>query len=107
MVNSLIEATSHHPFALKAFDFQSPAFHAKESDAQGKGAAVQGLEFKLLSATGAMMDTMESTGFRLLPSFTICVIISFVSIAVTFRAALIPFKLLFTVFLPMTWSYGA
>jgi hypothetical protein len=64
------------------------------------------VDFTTHSATGVLMDNVDVTMQRLPWSFGVTVFLSFVVIAWTFGALLIPIKLLFTVGLPITWTYG-
>lgn len=62
--------------------------------------------FTTHSATGVLMDSVDVTMQRLPWAFGATVFLSFILIAWTFGALLIPIKLFFTVGLPITWAYG-
>jgi len=67
----------------------------------------RGLTFMTHSATGLLMDNLNETMSRLPIAFVCTVVVSFVFIAIAFRALIIPVQLFFTIILPITWVYGA
>merc|ERR1740121_3598326 len=98
------------PFSNEAFTMVETlrnTLHEISAASAGPDAAVPGLQFYVFSYTSAMADTIDLTQFRLPIALFSCLFISFMLIATAFRAALIPVKLMFTVFLPLTWTYGA
>jgi predicted RND superfamily exporter protein len=64
------------------------------------------VEFTTHSAAGVLMDSVDATMSRLPWAFGGTVFLSFLLVAFTFGALLIPVKLFFTVALPITWVYG-
>jgi len=94
------------PFSSEAFDLVN---HLRTflHTFKPQGADLPGLTFKTLSATSAMMDMIEVTDTRGKIALLVCAMICFAAIAISFGAALIPIKMLFTVIVPLTWTYGA
>eukprot|EP00928_Gymnodinium_smaydae_P053115 TRINITY_DN37186_c0_g1_i1.p1 TRINITY_DN37186_c0_g1~~TRINITY_DN37186_c0_g1_i1.p1 ORF type:complete len:1211 (-),score=220.49 TRINITY_DN37186_c0_g1_i1:82-3714(-) len=98
------------PFSKDAFDLVRSIRKILRNHTvaeQGLGAELPGLGFETYSATSVIMDIIETTSARLPIAFLSCVFVCFLLIACSFGAALIPFKLLFTVILPISWCYGA
>lgn len=96
------------PFSEEAFlmtnDIRRLLQNATE-DAKSLG--FEGVTYKMFSPSAIMMDMIKVTNDRLPIAFLGCALVCFTLIAIAFGAALIPFKLLFTVILPITWAYGA
>mmetsp|Transcript_58464 Transcript_58464/g.163022 ORF Transcript_58464/g.163022 Transcript_58464/m.163022 type:complete len:926 (+) Transcript_58464:47-2824(+) len=68
---------------------------------------IPGLTFTSFSPGGVLMDLIDVASRRLPATFFGCVFVCFSLIAVWFGAAAIPLKLLLTVVVPITWTYGA
>jgi len=96
---------SMDPFSTEAFNLVEDLRYVLGT--QTLNAALPGLGFTTFSATSVVMDIIEATSKKLPIAFFSCVMVCFILIAISFGAALIPFKLLFTVVLPISWSYGA
>mmetsp|Transcript_45380 Transcript_45380/g.119903 ORF Transcript_45380/g.119903 Transcript_45380/m.119903 type:complete len:941 (+) Transcript_45380:165-2987(+) len=94
------------PFSQEAFDLVAHLRRYLEGF-KPSGSELPGLTFQTLSATSAMMDMIEIADTRGKIALMACAIVCFVMIAISFGAALIPIKMLFTVIVPITWTYGA
>ncbi|CAK9073433.1 unnamed protein product [Durusdinium trenchii] len=96
------------PFSEEAFRMTSEirsTLHNASVDSRESGFGA--ITYMMFSPSAIMMDMIKFTHDRLFVAFLGCAIVCFVLIAVAFHAWLIPFKLLFTVILPITWTYGA
>merc|ERR1719240_1557281 len=60
-----------------------------------------------VSAVGMMMDVQQQLYTSAPKILSVTVILMFISIAYMFGAALMPFKLILTVIIPLTFVYGA
>lgn len=98
---------SMDPFSKEAFDLVRDLRSILGEQSVKAQPSIPGLGFSTYSATSVIMDIIQATSQRLPLAFFTCVMICFILIAISFGAFLIPFKLLFTVVLPLTWSYGA
>lgn len=100
---------SMDPFSHEAFELVRQMRQVLENEtqsAQSLDSEVPGLAFSTYSATAVMMDMIDAADERLPFAFLGCVTVCFGLIAMSFGALLIPFKLFFTVILPITWAYG-
>jgi len=98
------------PFSPAAFSLVQDirkALRAMTLSAQQLDAPIPGLTFMTFSPASILMDLIEVTSRRLPLAFVGCVAICLVLIALWFGAFLLPFKLLLTVVVPITWTYGA
>jgi len=96
------------PFSEEAFNMTAEIrsmLHNASEDARNEG--FTGITYRMFSPSAIMMDMIQVTHDRLFVAFLGCAMVCFVLIAISFGAWLIPFKLLFTVILPITWAYGA
>lgn len=93
------------PFSSEAFDLMRDMRKVLKHD---KNLTIDApVEYFTYGATAITMDMIEVTRSRLPIAFLGCAFVCFLLIAMSFGAALIPLKLLFTVVLPITWTYGA
>lgn len=76
-------------------------------EAQSGDSPIPGLTFMTFSPASILMDLIEVTSVRLPMAFAGCVLVCLVLIAIWFGAVFIPLKLLLTVVVPITWTYGA
>eukprot|EP00929_Paragymnodinium_shiwhaense_P014864 TRINITY_DN122824_c0_g1_i1.p1 TRINITY_DN122824_c0_g1~~TRINITY_DN122824_c0_g1_i1.p1 ORF type:complete len:890 (+),score=146.37 TRINITY_DN122824_c0_g1_i1:119-2788(+) len=97
------------PFSAEAFSLaRNIRATLDEQNAKAETSAeLPGLTYLMISAASVVMDIIEITSWRLPLAFLFCTTICFIVIAFSFRAALIPIVLFFTVLLPITWAYGA
>merc|ERR1711972_1243123 len=98
------------PFSPGAFSLVEIVREALQNEtmaAQTLDASIPGLTFTTFSPGSVVMDLIDVTSRRLPLTFVGCVVVSLVLIAFWFRAVLIPMKLLLTVVVPITWTYGA
>jgi len=98
------------PFSNEAFSLVREIREVLRNEtlaAQELNAAIPGLTFKTFSPGSVLMDLIDVTSSRLPIAFGFCVICCLVLIAFWFKAYLIPIKLLLTVVVPITWTYGA
>jgi uncharacterized membrane protein YdfJ with MMPL/SSD domain len=116
MVNSRSDAMltlinpTFDPFSQEAFDMVDAVNEVLKNRSmllESANSSARGLDFTSYSATSVMMDIIKVTRQNLPIAFGSCVGVCFVLIAVSFRAAMIPIILLFTVIVPISWSYGA
>eukprot|EP00933_Yihiella_yeosuensis_P068780 TRINITY_DN7476_c0_g1_i3.p1 TRINITY_DN7476_c0_g1~~TRINITY_DN7476_c0_g1_i3.p1 ORF type:complete len:609 (-),score=117.32 TRINITY_DN7476_c0_g1_i3:313-1929(-) len=96
------------PFSTEAFDLTTEIRqYLKNATQDARGGGFSDVTFEMFSPSAIMMDMIKVTNDRLPIAFLGCAFVCFSLIAVAFHAALIPFKLLFTVILPISWTYGA
>jgi len=98
------------PFSPEAFALTSVVRDVLRNEtmaAQDPNAAIPGLTFLMFSPGSIMMDLIEVTSHMLPLSFFICVAVCFTLIMIWFGSVFISFKLLLTVVVPITWTYGA
>lgn len=98
------------PFSPEAFALTSDVREVLRNEtlaAQNPNAAIPGLTFLMFSPGSIMMDLIDVTSHMLPVSFFGCVIVCFVLITLWFGAAFISAKLVLTVVVPITWTYGA
>jgi len=76
-------------------------------EGQQPGAEIPGLEFMTFSPGSVLKDLIEVTSKQLPLCFVGCAAVCLTLIAIWFGSVFIPFKLLFTVIVPITWTYGA
>jgi predicted RND superfamily exporter protein len=100
-------------FAFPTVDpFDQRAFHLVEDvrgvlQEQTLESSIPGLTFKVFSPASVLMDLIEITSRRLPITAFMCVFSVFTLIAIWFGAPLLPLKLIMTVAVPITWTYGA
>jgi RND superfamily putative drug exporter len=70
-------------------------------------ASIPGLTFKTFSPASILMDLIDVTSHRLPLTFLACVLTCLTLVAFWFGAPFLPLKLLLTVAVPITWTYGA
>jgi len=96
------------PFSAEAFNMTKEIRHMLHNASEtARNLGFPGITYRMFSPTAIMMDMIEVTHDRLFVAFLGCAMVCFILIAISFHAWLIPFKLLFTVILPITWTYGA
>mmetsp|Transcript_110564 Transcript_110564/g.219851 ORF Transcript_110564/g.219851 Transcript_110564/m.219851 type:complete len:957 (+) Transcript_110564:121-2991(+) len=98
------------PFSPEAFSLTSDVRAVLRNEtlaAQLPNAKIPGLEFVMFSPGSIIMDLIDVTSHMLPMSFFGCVIVCFTLIALWFGAVFISVKLLLTVVVPITWTYGA
>ncbi|CAK0906984.1 unnamed protein product [Prorocentrum cordatum] len=98
------------PFSPDAFslvDDVRSTLRNQNLAAQDPQAPIPGLTFTMFSPGSVVMDLIDVTSRRLPQTFMACVVLSLLLIGFWFKAVLIPFKLLLTVVVPITWTYGA
>lgn len=104
-------STKLDPFSSEAFaltgNIRQTLENVTEAQDAAKVSGVTDVTYMMFSASAIIMDMIDVTSSRLPYAFLGCAIVCFSVIAVSFKAALIPFKLMFTVILPITWTYGA
>lgn len=98
------------PFSPDAFslvDLVRSELRNKTLAAQSPHAPIPGLTYTMFSPGSVVQDLIDVTSSRLPQTFMACVVLSLMLIGFWFRAVLIPLKLLLTVVVPITWTYGA
>lgn len=98
------------PFSPSAFELVKVTRRVlRQLTLQGKeeSSPIPGLTFMTFSPASILMDLIEVTSVRLPIAFVGCVLVCLVLIAAWFGAIFIPLKLLLTVVVPITWTYGA
>jgi len=98
------------PFSPEAFALTSDVRAVLRNEtlaAQSPNAAIPGLTFLMFSPGSIIMDLIDVTSHMLPLCFFGCVIVCFTLIALWFGAVFISVKLLLTVVVPITWTYGA
>ncbi|CAE7591702.1 FKS1 [Symbiodinium natans] len=96
------------PFSAEAFNMTKEIRHMLHNASEtARNYGFPGITYRMFSPSAIMMDMIEVTHDRLFVAFMGCAMVCFILIAISFHAWLIPFKLLFTVILPITWAYGA
>jgi len=68
---------------------------------------IPNLTFETFSPASIIMDMIDVTSVALPKAFVLCVAVCLLLIAVWFRSLLVPLKLILTVVVPLTWTYGA
>jgi len=96
------------PFSAEAFSMTTDIRNLLHNATTYTAHAGYGdITYMMFSPSAIMMDMIMVTNQRLPIAFLGCALVCFFLIAVAFGAALIPFKLIFTVIMPITWAYGA
>lgn len=95
------------PFSPKAFQLATSVRAALELQMQELSQVHPGTTFKMFSTGSVMMDIIDVTSGMLPVSFILCAVVCLTLIAIWFGSAFIPFKLLLTVVVPLTWTFGA
>jgi len=98
------------PFSPAAFELVKvirSSLRELSEEWKSGGSEIPGLTFMTFSPASILMDLIEVTSVRLPVAFVGCVLVCLVLIACWFGAIFIPLKLLLTVVVPITWTYGA
>mmetsp|Transcript_40011 Transcript_40011/g.118645 ORF Transcript_40011/g.118645 Transcript_40011/m.118645 type:complete len:960 (+) Transcript_40011:113-2992(+) len=98
------------PFSPDAFDLVTDVRGVLRDltlAGQQWNATIPGLEFETFSPGSVLKDLIEVTSKQLPLCFLGCAAVCLTLIAIWFGSVFIPFKLLFTVIVPITWTYGA
>jgi len=95
------------PFSPEAFRLvdDERAILGKKDIATNKD--IPNLTFETFSPASIIMDMIDVTSVALPKAFVLCVAVCLLLIAVWFRSLLVPLKLILTVVVPLTWTYGA
>mmetsp|Transcript_98003 Transcript_98003/g.204430 ORF Transcript_98003/g.204430 Transcript_98003/m.204430 type:complete len:931 (-) Transcript_98003:198-2990(-) len=96
------------PFSPNAFDLVREvrkALARQTAEENSKGGAP--IRFLTFSPGSVLMDLIDVTSGQLPVCFIGCAIVCLTLIAIWFGSVFIPFKLLLTVVVPITWTYGA
>jgi len=95
------------PFSPDAFGLVSKVRAAVKLQTQELSQTHPGVTFQTFSPGSVLMDLIDVTSGQLPLCFIGCAIVCLTLIAIWFGSAFIPFKLLLTVVVPITWTYGA
>uniref|UniRef100_A0A7S2NK97 Membrane transport protein MMPL domain-containing protein n=1 Tax=Zooxanthella nutricula TaxID=1333877 RepID=A0A7S2NK97_9DINO len=95
------------PFSPKAFKLVTDVRAALEVQTQIIRQTHPGVTFLAFSPGSVLLDLIDVTSGQLPICFIGCAVVCLTLIALWFGSALIPFKLLLTVVVPITWTYGA
>eukprot|EP00928_Gymnodinium_smaydae_P038162 TRINITY_DN26371_c0_g1_i2.p1 TRINITY_DN26371_c0_g1~~TRINITY_DN26371_c0_g1_i2.p1 ORF type:complete len:850 (+),score=202.19 TRINITY_DN26371_c0_g1_i2:253-2802(+) len=95
------------PFGPESFALVEEVRRVIDEEREMDSVLVPGLERTVFGPTTVVMDLTDMTSSQLPFCFGVCVVICFSLIACWFGAAIVPVKLLLTVIVPITWTYGA
>lgn len=95
------------PFSPQAFELFKTVREALNQETIILRQRHPGIEFLTFSPGSVLMDLIDVTSGQLPICFVTCAFVCLTLIALWFGSALIPFKLLLTVIVPITWTYGA
>jgi len=95
------------PFSPKAFELAAIVRNSLKQHTQALTTTHPGTTFNMFSAGSIMVDMVDVTSTGLPIAFAVCAGVCLTLIAIWFGAALIPLKLLVTVVMPLTWTFGA
>mmetsp|Transcript_9776 Transcript_9776/g.28371 ORF Transcript_9776/g.28371 Transcript_9776/m.28371 type:complete len:897 (-) Transcript_9776:226-2916(-) len=95
------------PFSPQAFELFQTVREALEEETITLRQRHPGISFLTFSPGSVLMDLIDVTSGQLPLCFVCCAMVCLTLIAFWFGSALIPFKLLLTVIVPITWTYGA
>jgi len=95
------------PFSPDAFALVADVRAALELETQRLSATEPGIEFITFSPGSVLMDLIDVTSGQLPLCFIGCAFVCLTLIAIWFGSVFIPVKLILTVVVPITWTYGA
>eukprot|EP00931_Biecheleriopsis_adriatica_P083725 TRINITY_DN573_c0_g1_i1.p1 TRINITY_DN573_c0_g1~~TRINITY_DN573_c0_g1_i1.p1 ORF type:complete len:942 (+),score=175.16 TRINITY_DN573_c0_g1_i1:64-2826(+) len=95
------------PFSPDAFELATLMRDVLKNETTAGNAEIPGLTFLTFSPGSVMMDLIEVTSKQLPLCFAACAVVCLLFVAGWFGALFIPFKLLLTVVVPITWTFGA
>eukprot|EP00928_Gymnodinium_smaydae_P061264 TRINITY_DN45395_c0_g1_i1.p1 TRINITY_DN45395_c0_g1~~TRINITY_DN45395_c0_g1_i1.p1 ORF type:complete len:931 (-),score=152.24 TRINITY_DN45395_c0_g1_i1:40-2793(-) len=94
------------PFGPKSFELMKDIRRVlKETEDQDR-ATIPGLSLQVYGPATLMMDFISFSEKQLPRCFIACSLICFTLIALSFRAAFVPAKLILTVLVPISWCFG-
>jgi len=95
------------PFSPGAFSLVTDVRAALDKETEILRRTFPGITFLTFSPGSVLLDLIDVTSGKLPVCFVICALVCLLLIAFWFGSALIPFKLVLTVVVPITWTYGA